>query len=501
MIHLLDPPPAAREACRAGLSARDEHQCGGTAASLSYARRVAAGGPVTLAEAQDALTALRAVEAAEADGRLGDRALAVAALLWGGQAGREWAEGLVAPAPAPVLAAVGDDDRLDVPALDALNALAVQEATLAAALLERLDEAVTAALTKARTKTAQMIATPPAALRASLGGLTRGPQIREAMDTASAPAEALAVVPRPVMAAVGAAYDFDGMLASAFTAAVARAGGMVRAHQAAIRDTLTSLLGPVAVDDLATTQVDDEQAATLWLGVELRSFALTAITNPNPLADPDEGEQADGVVPMGLVSRYLTRAGGGDPDTTTQDRARQAAGPDLATVGLTMGPTVLSAVAKAAHANPDAFLAPAPLLARIPSFVTTLRHLGAGSTIGDVATAAASGVAGGLLGLFRVELVTTTTWRWSGKSFRPHSRLDGVEWDTDDERRERCANTRGEWPGVSVFAPHDHGGCECWWEAHLSARRVRNTGPSLLGLAARSAATVAAGTALGLAVD
>jgi hypothetical protein len=66
------------------------------------------------------------------------------------------------------------------------------------------------------------------------------------------------------------------------------------------------------------------------------------------------------------------------------------------------------------------------------------------------------------------QVLTKTTWNWSGKSFPKHAALDGVGWYTDEQRQDRCANPGG-FPNVSPLHPGDHRGCGCRYSTRVIA--------------------------------
>jgi hypothetical protein len=444
---LLSPPDGVRAACCAGLAKRAEHGKGGTAASVPFASRVCAGGPVTQDDLVAMLTHMAAIETAMIDRGLADPALSVAWLLWGGDEGRDWAEEFVLR-ERPVVAAPTqldvepDDQDPEAPGwIRSLNQLAEEEATLLARLHELMEAGVEFAVSRLRSKVVNSLSRPSAALKAACGGLTHRDTLLASMAAAPGAAEAVRLVPSPILARVAPSIEMDESLRQVFVQLSGRLRDLVGAHQ----DQVAAALAAGGVPDVALAE-----ARHLWTA-DLDG-ALTAATDElmgivarvaRQAADlPAEGEVPTGRVPASLAFRLLSGAGGGDPgDGTRQDYVRLGDG-DVLVAGVALGVTALRAIGKASMdgALHGAKVAGTLVFTEGPEFAITAR----------------------------------TTWRWGGSArpFPSHQRLHGQSWDSENERNDVCRNPE-RFPPVATLYPGDHLGCSCSLTVQLVLKQTK----------------------------
>lgn len=445
---LLNPPAEVRQACCAGLEQRTLYGRGGTASSVPFASRVCAGGPVTGDDLVAMLTHMAALEDAMVERGLADPALSVAWLLWGGDDGREWAEGFVMR-ERPVVAAVepaepeapADQDPEAPGWIVALNQLAAAEVELLARIHELMEAGVEFAVGRLRSKVVNSLARPSAALKAAFGGLGQRDALLAAMAQAGGAAAAVQLVPDPILARVAPTIEADESLRQVFVQLSTRLRDLIGAHQ----EQVAAGLADGGVPDVVLAE-----ARHLWRG-DLDT-ALTAATDElmgivarvaREAADlPDEGELPTGRVPASLAFRLLSGAGGGDPgDGSRQDYVTMGEGEVLA-AGVALG-------------------------------VTALRAIGRASLDGALHAAK---VAGTLVFTEGPEfaIVTRTTWRWGGSArpFPSHQRLNGVSWDDEAGREEACRNP-DRFPPVATLHPGDHRGCSCSFTVQLVLKQTK----------------------------
>ena len=446
-IVLLSPPDEVRAECCAGLQARAETGRGGTAKSVPFASRVCAGGPVTQVDLVEMLTHMAAIEDAMIARGLGDPALNVAWKLWGGDAGREWAEGFVMR-QAPLVAAPDVLDEAppveqDPEAPDwilTLNRLADGEVELLARIHELMEAGVEFAVGRLRSKVVNSLARPSAALKAACGGLAMRDALLAAMADAPGP-DGLRLVPAPILARVAPSIELDESLRQVFAQLSTRLRDLIVIHQEAVGQALRDGGVPdVLLIEAGHLWRADLDGALTAATDEL--MGIVAITARQAADLPQEGEIPTGRVPASLAFRLLSGAGGGDPgDGTRQDYVTMGGGEVLA-AGVALG-------------------------------VTALRAIGRASLDGALHGAA---VAGTLVFTEGPEfaIVTRTTWRWGGSArpFPSHKQLNGVSWDSEQQREQLCANP-DRFPPVAVLHPGDHRGCSCSFTVQLVLKQTK----------------------------
>lgn len=433
---LFKPPGPMREACCGGLLSRSTIGRGGTARSVPFATRVCAGGPVTRDDLVDMLTHMAAIETAMVERGLADKALAIAWDLWGGDAGREWAEGFLYQPTAPRLAAT---PVLAAPALPVdpawltgLNTLARAETELLARVHELMEAGVEIAIGRLRSKINNALARPPQALRAQIGRVGSRDALLATMADAPGPLEAIHTIAVPLLARIAPAIEQDETLRAVFVQLGIRVKDLLRSHQRAVLLVLSEAGASVpARDEAAVLMAADLDMAMDLANDELMALVAALARNQEQLA---EGEIPTGRVPASLAFRLLSGAGGGDPgDGSRQDWVHVGQGEVLAS-GVALGVTSLRLLGRAIQGG------------AIRAAVGTL-------TVNEAPT---------------LDVITVTTWHWggSGRPFPPHQRLNGQSWQTEQERAEVCGNS-GRFPPVGTLHPGDHRGCSCSYDTEL----------------------------------
>lgn len=443
------PPAAMVDACCEGLRRRSELGRGGTARSVPFAIRVCGGEPINGDDLKDMLAHFAALER-EMEHRLGDPVLETAWLLWGGDAGVEWADGYLSRA----LAAAPNDPQPEQPEWMArLNQLARDERALLARIHELCEAGMEVALSKVHAKVVNALARPSQALKASLGGLDRRDEVLAAMREHPDPAVSLAVIPRPLMARLGPTAADADLIRSLFAQhTLGRVDQLVAAHQAQVVDAFRQASASPGVPGILADELAAARTrAVERLGRRLLDLASEFLSDANPL-DLGDGEVPVGRVPGSLAWDTLSDCGGGNPDQpATQDWAT-VNGVDVLASGVAVG-------------------------------VLALRTLDRLSTGGALLAAATLTLTDGP----ELDVVTVTTWRWGGskRPFPPHQQLDGQTWETEADRAGVVRNTERFPPGEGYY-PGDHAGCSCSLEVELRIRQVRP------GRATGAAAAVAA---------
>ena len=432
----LSPPAAMVDACCEGLRRRSELGRGGTARSVPFAIRVCDGNPINGDDLKDMLAHFAALER-EMEHRLGDPVLETAWLLWGGDAGVEWADGYLSRA----LAAAPNDPQPEQPEWMArLNQLARDERALLARIHELCEAGMEVALSKVHAKVVNALARPSQALKASLGGLDRRDEVLAAMREHPDPAVSLAVIPRPLMARLGPTAADADLIRSLFAQhTLGRVDQLVAAHQAQVVDAFRQASASPGVPGILADELAAARTrAVERLGRRLLDLASEFLSDANPL-DLGDGEVPVGRVPGSLAWDTLSDCGGGNPDQpATQDWAT-VNGVDVLASGVAVG-------------------------------VLALRTLDRLSTGGALLAAATLTLTDGP----ELDVVTVTTWRWGGskRPFPPHQQLDGQTWETEADRAGVVRNTERFPPGEGYY-PGDHAGCSCSLEVELRIRQRR----------------------------
>jgi hypothetical protein len=421
-----------RDACCDGLRQRRTLGRGGTARSVPFATKVCAGGPVVDDELSEMLTHMTAIERAM-ETRLGDPVLEVAWRLWGGDAGREWAEGFIYR-PQQVLAAAAGDDVEQPDWMTRLNALARDERALLARIHELCEAGMEVALSKVHAKVVNALTRPSGALRASLGGLDRRDEVLAEMRRHGNPSAALAAVPPALMAKLGPSAADSDLMAGLFQQhTLTRVDQLVLDHQRQVIDILRDAsTDPAVLDQLGVVLADARGRAVNTLARRLLTLASDFIGDANPL-DVGEGEVPIGRVPGSMAWDFLSDCGGGNPAQPGIQDWAQVGGESLLASGVAVGVLVLRAIDRL-------------------------------SVTGSLQAAATMQLVDGP----ELDVVTVTTWRWGGsqRPFPPHQALDGRTWVDDAERAQVVRNPERFPPGDGYY-PGDHAGCSCSLEVEL----------------------------------
>lgn len=432
------PPGPVVDACRKGLAKRIRCECGGSAAAVAFAEKMLKGQPLTTQQILEVV--------AVAHRRLDDRLIAAGVpseahdvewMLWGGQAGADWAESVQA-------VDVIEAELVSVTAEPAtpIERLADTLARIDDTTRTRLAAAAEAAMMTAVSSTGRLAASILFAPRSSRKYQAQmvdalGPMAFEALKISmqSAPPELKGTLVPQCMRAVLDEREQDQIQRSLENSGASLLAELLRAQ----RDARQAIAEELEVPESTDTQVEDESANEA-LGFLLAGLAAVALVRLRS-ADPPTAEGPDGSlislppVSGNLVQTVLAIAGGVPGNS--------------AGVVANFDDALLDARGRI-------------LPTGIATSVNTFRRLD--SLLADSVVRLRLNIPPGAFA------TAVYTWRSTKREFGPHTRLAGSTWTTEDERLQVCRAPSSQWPYVNTYQANprpDHQGCGCYIESKL----------------------------------